>query len=126
MMQKKRKNAENFLQLYHSEWNDRISLHALATLDVNKYNKPRLVPLVQDLAKLHSYLETKSVTLAEEMQVDLACYPELAEVCLVQIILFNRKRSGEAERIKLSEYKEALHESPRRSKSRGEGCAHYI
>ena len=38
----------------------------------------------------------------------MTCYSKLAEVCLSQLILFNRKRCGEAERLKLDEFEKGM------------------
>lgn len=104
----KRKVAEDFALLYQIEWNERISGQALATLDTNSYNKPKLLPLVEDVAKLHSYLSVQANSLTKVIQSDPKCYSDLAEVCLAKIILFNRKGSGEVERMKVSEFTDSL------------------
>lgn len=41
------------------------------------------------------------------VQFDLSLYAKMAQLCLAQLILFNRRRSGEAERIKLKEFSDA-------------------
>nr|XP_034311344.1 uncharacterized protein LOC105333816 isoform X4 [Crassostrea gigas] len=48
-----RKIADNFLTLYQSDWEERISAHALATLHDEKFNKPLLVPLAEDVVPLY-------------------------------------------------------------------------
>lgn len=109
-----RKIADNFLTLYQSDWEERISAHALATLHNDKFNKPLLVPLAEDVVLLNSYLCTSAASLKESLKngVDETKYSELAEVCLAQIILFNRKRSGEAARITINQYNEGLTNKP--------------
>ncbi|XP_065921181.1 uncharacterized protein [Magallana gigas] len=109
-----RKIADNFLTLYQSDWEERISAHALATLHDEKFNKPLLVPLAEDVVLLNSYLCTSAASLKESLKngVDETKYSELAEVCLAQIILFNRKRSGEAARITINQYNEGLTNKP--------------
>nr|XP_022296603.1 uncharacterized protein LOC111106281 isoform X2 [Crassostrea virginica] len=100
------KTAESFLSLYENDWTDAISSQALSSLHDKKYNKPLLMPLVEDVKKLNCYLEKEARRLCSD--ADPCLYNELAQVCLAQIILFNRRRSGEAERMTLSAYKETL------------------
>lgn len=84
---------------------ERISAHALATLHNDKLNKQLLVPLAEDVVLLNNYLCTTAASLKESLKngVDESKYSELAEVCLAHIILFNRKRSGEAARITIKQ-----------------------
>lgn len=96
--------GERFTQLYQTEWSDNISSKALSTLETNKYNKPQLLPLVEDVVKLHNMLEKKARTLVETLVKDPTVYAELAKVMLTMVILFNRKRSGEAERMLLESF----------------------
>lgn len=55
------------------------------------------VPLAEDVVLMNKYLSKTSVSLKESLKkgIDGTKYSELAEVCLAQIILFNRVRSGE-------------------------------
>ena len=51
----KKKTASDFMNLYRDDWNDRISAHAISTLDTHNYNKPKLLPLTSDIIKLQQY-----------------------------------------------------------------------
>ena len=96
------------MELYQCEW-ERISTHAHSTLSLNRYNKPKLLPVVADVSKLHKYLQAQALLLKEEMKViTWKKYAEFSKVCLAQVILFNRKRSGEAERVSLAEFQKAI------------------
>ena len=46
-----------------------------------------------------------------QKKYDLNLYSRLAQLCLAQVLLFNRRRSGEAERIKLQKFLDADKES---------------
>ena len=39
---------------------------------------------------------------------DVVAYAELVQLTLAQVILFNRKRSGEVERMRLADYQTAI------------------
>lgn len=107
--QTKINTADAFITLYENEWADSVSAHAHSSLSEKKFNKPFLIPLVEDVKKLNKFLIGQAEKLRHEVESgNLLLYPELAQVCLAQIILFNRRRSGEAERMPVSAYSEAL------------------
>jgi hypothetical protein len=102
------KNCERFINSMESEWADEISSSsALSTLHENKFNAPRVLPLTSDVTKLHKYLEekrTKLVTTHVTSVISKSEWHELAQVALAQVIVFNRRRSGEAQRLQFSKY----------------------
>lgn len=101
--------ADAFLTLYENEWTESVSSHAHSTLNEKKYNKHLIIPLVEDVKKLSNFLHQQAYELRAEIEVGKSdLYPELAQVCLAQVILFNRRRSGEAERMTVSAYNDAL------------------
>ncbi|KAJ8316567.1 hypothetical protein KUTeg_005882 [Tegillarca granosa] len=99
--------ANTFLQLYEQDWKDQISSQALASLETKNYNKPKLLPLTKDVVKFDKYLKEEASALCRDIEKNVDNYSKLAKVCLAQVILFNRKRSGEAERITLKGFTEA-------------------
>jgi integrase len=103
--------ADRFLTLYDTEWNSDISGNALNTLGDRKYNKPLLLPVVEDVLKMNNYLAKEVAIVRENIQskFDLNLYARLAQLCLAEMILFNRRRSGEAQRMKLQEFLDADH-----------------
>ena len=48
-----------FFKLMHNEWKDVISSIALATLKTNKFNKPEILPITEDLVILKKQRDTK-------------------------------------------------------------------
>eukprot|EP00105_Crassostrea_gigas_P014934 XP_011431779.1 PREDICTED: uncharacterized protein LOC105331337 [Crassostrea gigas] len=107
--EEKVKTADAFLTLYENEWTESVSSHAHSTLNEKKYNKHLIIPLVEDVKKLSNFLHQQAYGLRAEIEVGKSdLYPELAQVCLAQVILFNRRRSGEAERMTVLAYNDAL------------------
>lgn len=104
-----RTKAEGFLHLYQDEWSDRISAQALESASNVRFDKPLLVPTVDDIKKFHCYIEKRMEQLLDKD--DQLLFTEMIELSLVSIILFNRKRSGEAERIKVKDF-ERIKTSP--------------
>ena len=85
-------DAKLFLNLLASEWTDRVSSIALATLQTNQFNKRLALPLTQDVVLLKSYLVENLKQLNKDIVLtpSYAKWCELAEIALVRIILFNR------------------------------------
>ncbi|XP_060084578.1 uncharacterized protein LOC132563843 [Ylistrum balloti] len=104
-----KKTAEGFLELYESEWAESISSQALTTLHNSKFNKPQYVPLAADVKRLTIYLKKRADVLQESS--DSKGLDDLVEVVLAQLILFNRKRSGETQRMEIKDYREGIKES---------------
>jgi len=102
----KEKELTDFLRLHDLEWQKKISKSALATLSHRKSNKAVLLPLTQDLVKLQKY-QCQQMTL---LNAELQKYPSrstwlnLAKVTLSRLIVFNKRRSGEASQMLLSSY----------------------
>ena len=99
-----KKMAQDFFEIYEEEWHDRIVSLAQRSLDNKKFNNPQLVPLVEDVCCLNRYLISELELARRELEHDSAASARYAELCLSQVILFNRRRSGEASRVKIMEY----------------------
>lgn len=70
---------------------------------MNKYNKPKLLPLVEDVVKISKYIDRRW----KELELTSDCYRGYCQVILAQIIHFNRKRGGEAEWMTLKNFQDA-------------------
>jgi len=105
-------NADAFIQLCEIEWSSEISDAALKTMHANKMNKVTVLPLPRDISKLSSYLTNvvqNSVEQLNSTQVDdcQTVWLNLAEASLAQIVMFNRRHSGEVSKMKVSTYNDA-------------------
>jgi hypothetical protein len=102
-----RQRAQDFLELCDLEWSDRISSAALRTLSQRQWNKPKRLPLAEDIAKLTAYLHEQIAAANVELSKpdsNKSDWQTLARLTLVQVMLFNRRRSGEVERIPRTAY----------------------
>ncbi|XP_052090179.1 uncharacterized protein LOC127726764 [Mytilus californianus] len=95
--------AETFLKLYDLGWTKDISAKAIRTLQMNKYNKRKLLPLVEDVVKISKYIDRR----CKELELTSDCYREYCQLILAQIILFNRKSGGETERMTLKNFQDS-------------------
>ncbi|XP_022106564.1 uncharacterized protein LOC110987795 isoform X2 [Acanthaster planci] len=103
------KRCKGFLSLYDLNWEEKVSHHALRSLNETKRNNPKLLPLTQDVVKLSKYL--KEQVKASQEELERANGPEiskawrkLAEALLAQVVVFNRKRPGEVSKMSLEDY----------------------
>ena len=98
-------DAEEFAQLYQESWKFDIASQALTQLDQSKWISPQLFPFTQDVLNLHFHVsEIQQQHLNALKQVLPQNWKDLAEVTLVQVILFNCRREGEVSIMPLTAY----------------------
>jgi hypothetical protein len=102
----RRKQYKEFLFLCDTEWGHEISSHALRSLHQRKFNKPLILPLAKDVKLLHNYLSNLAESLKRSLleQVTASAWSDLCQVTLTQVVIFNRRRGGEVERMQLSAF----------------------
>ncbi|XP_070401383.1 uncharacterized protein [Nothobranchius furzeri] len=100
------KSSEAFQKLYQSKWSEYISCSALTTMSDLNYNNAVKLPLTQDVAKLHKYLDKLTESAIKDLKADANAtnYSILAKTTLTKIILFNRRRVGEVSKMKLTNF----------------------
>jgi len=110
----KRRDVDDFQDLCEFEWSNEINSTALNTIKTAKMNKPQRLPLTEDLRKLNLALNADIAMFQNSLteQVEAKNWQYLAEATLAKMILFNRKRSGEAERMLIESYKNRSKPSP--------------
>lgn len=104
------KKATQFHTLCDSDWSCYVSAAAPATLETQKQNKPHVLPLTDDVRVVTVYLKKERLECLNALKShpDVKTWHALAKACLANIILFNRRRSGEASRILIKDYKEGI------------------
>ncbi|XP_022179916.1 uncharacterized protein LOC111040345 [Myzus persicae] len=105
--EEKLQNLKYFTKVFNKEWRYSISSNACADLSKKKFNKSVSLPDAKDITLLHNFLlnqleEVKS--LIENNEINHETYKILCQNLLTQIILLNRRRSGEVQRIKVIDY----------------------
>lgn len=96
-----------FKDLITSEWQYEISTIANSNLSQKKWNKPTLVPLGEDLTLLRSYLLSeaeKCRSALTDESYNIKSFKLLQEICYIQLLLLNRRRTGELQRITVHTY----------------------
>jgi len=100
------RDAEAFIRLYDTEWKVRVSSVALKTMKDDRRKKQDLLPLTSDLVKVRTYLDKSVVEYCEALNehADTDNYSSLVSITLTSVILFNKRRSGEASRMLIESY----------------------
>ncbi|KAJ8913242.1 hypothetical protein NQ315_012860 [Exocentrus adspersus] len=93
----------SFLKVMELEWSLRISSNAHSTLYKRKINQTQLLPLTTDLIKLNTRINIAIPEYQEKLNISpptIENWQQLARYTLARIIiLFNKRRSGEAARM---------------------------
>ncbi|XP_071849955.1 uncharacterized protein [Apostichopus japonicus] len=99
--------VQGFQTLKRNDWSSSVSSVAQYTLDKRSINKPKLQPVASDIQKLTKYLKTNTELHKQQLKNDVTStnnWNELSKMTLAHINLFNRRRSGEIERLRLDQY----------------------
>ena len=90
-----------------SEWNERISHRCLSALHQRKFNQTELLPLTSDLEVLRKHLLKQIAELSKTLREapTLQVWKQLAEATLTRLIIFNKRRGGEASKLLISSFK---------------------
>ena len=101
-------DADNFEKLIASEWSYRVSHHSLNALNAKKFNKVELLPLADDLNKLRKSLLAKMSSNMErlEQEPQLEVWGDLAQATLARLVIFNKRRGGEASKLLIESFLE--------------------
>lgn len=100
-------DLKTLIQLIEGNWRFDISTLASADLDLKKWNKVSIVPLATDVKKLKDYLVTSANLAAAKLNANLldkAAYFTLIETIYCRLLLLNRRRPGELQRLYFKTY----------------------
>ena len=98
--------VDTFEKLLDSEWSRHVSHHSLSTLGASKFNKVEILPLAKDLEKLRRSILSKisSSTSILTEQPQLEAWSQLAQATLARLVIFNKRRGGEASKMLSESY----------------------
>jgi hypothetical protein len=100
--------AQEFIQLMENEWGEKVSKHALEMLSNKKFNKPLDIPVTEDLVHLVTKIRQEVLVIVQkEDPFSEVEHRRLSELTCARLILFNKRRSGEASRVQISSYEQA-------------------
>ncbi|KAI4464826.1 hypothetical protein MML48_3g00002230 [Holotrichia oblita] len=107
-MQSWLQSIKNFRKLVESRWNIEMASLANKDLQEKKWNKPLLLPLVCDIKKFREETFKIADNCTEAFRNNLANqndYKMLVQCLLALLIIFNRRRIGDVQYLKISDYK---------------------
>lgn len=99
--------------LIETQWSHEISSNALKDITQKKWNKPAILPLTSDIKLFRNHLlkiENESYNKLKVNPENVHAYRDLQDSILAQLILLNRRRSGEIQRIHLDTYTNSISE----------------
>ena len=99
-------DANAFLFLHGSEWQDKVSSVCSASFKLAKVNKTQELPSRDDLDKVRNFQTSRIQTLSTELNESpqYGIWRQLAEVTLSRLTLFNKRRGGEAAQLLITQY----------------------
>lgn len=102
-----RQNVKNFKKLVEARWNTEISSIALKDMNEKRWKKPLLVPLISDVKTFREEILNYAKQCEKEfleLKDDEDTYKLLVHCSLSLLILFNRRRIGDVQYLKIDDY----------------------
>ena len=90
-----RKREDDFLALVGMRWNDEITKLSKIELETRQWNRPKLLPLTEDLQTLKEHLVEVRRSSTKELAHDNAAISSWRNLCssvLPQLLLLDRRR----------------------------------
>lgn len=95
-----------WLSIVISEYNVYIGKHARKTMEENQWNMPKTLPLTADVMKLNLHVKEVCKEATEILSKEFS-YPKWSSLnngTLVKVLLFNRKRVGDVQRMRIEDF----------------------
>lgn len=99
--------VKKFTSVFQKEWKFSVSSNAYQDINKKKYNKSTALPNAKDITMLHTFVKNQlsaGISLIKSGEINQNTYKMVCQSLLTLIILLNRRRSGEVERIKIKDY----------------------
>ncbi|KAI7789871.1 hypothetical protein IRJ41_021112, partial [Triplophysa rosa] len=103
------RKAKKFYELLEKNWRNSVSITAHQSIQEKRWNKQDDIPLTKNVIVLRDHLRKVEDEAVRQLtqQMNLHAYKTLNETVLAQVIIFNKRREGEASRLTLDTYKQA-------------------
>lgn len=102
----KKEIVEDFLKLFVDDYAASVARTALETQSKQKRQKKTVLPTTEDISKLYNYLKKLRQSCYEKLKKKFSynIWLTLAKTTLTTVLVFNRRRAGETERILIEEF----------------------
>lgn len=97
-------------ELFAAHWKFDVSSTACNNLNMRKWNKVTIVPLASDLKKFKNHLLTIAQSASQKLiknNLNKLAYCKLLETVYCRVLLLNRRRPGELQRLPLHLYEQS-------------------
>lgn len=110
-----RRKTDDFNAAVDKRWNDEISKLSRTELETRQRNRPKLLPLTEDLQMLKKHLVEVRKKSIDGLALDNSAISSWRNLCssvLAQLILLNRRREGETSKLEVIHLKSMVHGKP--------------
>lgn len=99
--------GRDFQILYQAHWNNQVSCVAKRRQRLRTLNKPAEIPVTDDLVTLKNWLQKELTECLTVQTPDKETWKRIAQMALVRIALFNKRRISEVQDIRVSDFLDA-------------------
>lgn len=96
-------DSKSFLKLMKFEWSTKVTKLATVTLQVRSFNKEKSLPEPEDIIKIQEKIRN-DIKNFDEKDTTPQNFRFAAEVSQARLLLYNKRRSGEIEGIRVKDY----------------------
>ena len=89
-------DAENVAKQMNIFWGTRVAKLANVLLEERRFNVRQTMPMPEDIERLNDTLN-KAITELKLNDISASNYVKISELCLVKLMVYNRRRTGEME-----------------------------
>lgn len=100
-------STKNFKYMIEKQWSFELSSNASKEIYQNQWNKPAILPLTSDIKLFRDHIinvEREAYRSLKLNPDNMSAFKELQQSIMAQIVLLNRRRAGEVQRIMLDTY----------------------
>ncbi|XP_078312171.1 uncharacterized protein LOC111134313 isoform X1 [Crassostrea virginica] len=106
--ERKKKEANEFQEMYAAHWNSRVACVANRTQRLRALNAPNSMPSTEDLVCLKNYVEQEMKLKMKVMKPSYEQYVQLAHLLIVRIAVFNKRRISEVDQLSITDFENRI------------------
>lgn len=105
---RKKKEANEFQEMYAAHWNSRVACVANRTQRLRALNSPNNMPSTEDLICLKNHVEQQIKLQMKVMKPTYDQYVQLAQLLIVRITIFNKRRISEVDEMSVADFEKRI------------------
>ena len=106
--QQQLQRLDDFEKLKRGDWSHEVMAKAYETFQDRKCNKANLLPIAEDITKMTQHVKQRMKSCQQQLTLTpnptTQDWNELCQSTLTHVVMFNRRRSGESERLLLKDF----------------------